>query len=338
MGQTGGDMQVVAAPDKLRGTATAVEVAGAVARAAAEAGWTCVEVPVADGGEGTLDVFGGPNRTTRVTGPLGEPVDAAWRLDGRRAVIEMARASGLELVGGPDENDPMAASTVGTGELLAKAMELGARRLLVGLGGSATTDGGLGALRALYPLHRLRGLDLMVLCDVRTGFVDAAEVFAPQKGASPAQVALLRRRLERLAQVYLDDHDVDVLALEGAGAAGGLAGGLAAAGGKLVGGFDAVADELGLPETIDGSDLVVTAEGFLDEQSFEGKVVGGVAEMAANLGVRCVAMVGEVLPDLPADLAGSLEVVSLTERFGSDRAHSDPLGCIEEAMATVLKP
>jgi glycerate kinase len=293
MGQTGGDMQVVAAPDKLRGTATAVEVAGAVARAAAEAGWTCVEVPVADGGEGTLDVFGGPNRTTRVTGPLGEPVDAAWRLDGRRAVIEMARASGLELAGGADENDPMAASTVGTGELLAKAMELGARRLLVGLGGSATTDGGLGALRALYPLHRLRGLDLMVLCDVRTGFVDAAEVFAPQKGASPAQVALLRRRLERLAQVYLDDHDVDVLALEGAGAAGGLAGGLAAAGGKIVGGFDAVADELGLPEMIDGSDLVVTAEGFLDEQSFEGKVVGGVAEMAANLGVRCVAMVGE---------------------------------------------
>jgi glycerate kinase len=338
MGQTDGDMQVVAAPDKLRGTATAVEVAGAVARAAARAGGTCVECPVADGGEGTLDVFGGPNRTTRVTGPLGEPVDAAWRLDGRRAVIEMARASGLELVGGADENDPMAASTVGTGELLAKAMELGARRLLVGLGGSATTDGGLGALRSLYPLHRLRGLELVVLCDVRTGFVDAAEVFAPQKGASAAQVALLRRRLERLAQVYLDDHGVDVLALQGAGAAGGLAGGLAAAGGKLVGGFDALADELGLPEIIDGSDLVVTAEGFLDEQSFDGKVVGGVAEMAAGLGVRCVALVGEVLPDLPADLAGDLEVVSLTERFGSDRAKGDPLGCIEEAMATVLTP
>jgi glycerate kinase len=338
MGQTGGDMQVVAAPDKLRGTATAHEVAGAVTRAAAKAGWTCVECPVADGGEGTLDVFGGPNRTTRVTGPLGEPVDAAWRLDGRRAVIEMAQASGLVLAGGADENDPMAASTVGTGELLSKAMELGARRLLVGLGGSATTDGGLGALRALYPLHRLRGLDLLVLCDVRTGFVDAAEVFAPQKGASPAQVALLRRRLERLAQVYLDDHGVDVLALEGAGAAGGLAGGLAAAGGKLVGGFDAVADELGLAETIDGADLVVTAEGFLDEQSFDGKVVGGVADMAAGMGVRCVALVGEVLPDLPAERARDLEVVSLTERFGSERAMGDPLGCIEDAMATVLAP
>jgi glycerate kinase len=329
-------MQVVAAPDKLRGTASAVDVARAVARAAATAGWDCTECPVADGGEGTLDVFGGPNRTTRVTGPLGEPVEAAWRLDGRRAVVEMARASGLELVGGPDGNDPMAASTVGTGELLSKAMELGARRLLVGLGGSATTDGGLGALRALYPLHRLRGLDLMVLCDVRTPFVDAAEVFAPQKGASPAQVALLRRRLERLADVYLDDHGVDVRALEGAGAAGGLAGGLAAAGGQLVGGFDAVADELNLPETIDGADLVVTAEGFLDEQSFDGKVVGGVAELAASLGVRCVAIVGEVLPDLPGELVGGLEVVSLVERFGRDRAEGEPLGCIEEVMGGVL--
>jgi glycerate kinase len=336
MGQTGGDMQVVAAPDKLRGTATAPDVARAVARATARAGGECVEIPVADGGEGTLEVFGGPNRTTRVTGPLGEPVDAAWRLDGRRAVIEMARASGLELVGGPDGNDPMAASTVGTGELLSKAMELGARRLLVGLGGSATTDGGLGALRALYPLHRLRGLDLAVLCDVRTSFVDAAEVYAPQKGASPAQVELLRRRLERLADVYLDDHGVDVRALEGAGAAGGLAGGLAAAGGHLVGGFDAVADELALPETIDGADLVVTAEGFLDEQSFEGKVVGGVAELARSLGVRCLAIVGEVVPDLPAELIGDLEVVSLVERFGRERAEGDPLACIEQVMDDVL--
>ena len=336
IGQTDGHMQVVAAPDKLRGTAEAVDVARAVARAAATAGWDCVEMPVADGGEGTLEVFGGPNRTTRVTGPLGEPVDATWRLDGRRAVVETARASGLELVGGPEGNDPMAASTVGTGELLARAMELGARRLLVGLGGSATTDGGLGALRALYPLHRLRGLDLVVLCDVRTPFVDAAEVFAPQKGASPAQVALLRRRLERLADVYLDDHGVDVRALDGAGAAGGLAGGLAAAGGKLVGGFDAVADELGLPEAIDGADLVVTAEGFLDEQSFDGKVVGGVAELAAGLDVRCLAIVGEVLPDLPAELVGRLEVVSLVERFGRDRAEGDPLSCIEEVTAGVL--
>jgi len=328
-------MRVVAAPDKLRGTATAAEVAAAVGRAAAAAGWECDQQPVADGGEGTLEVFGGPNRTTRVTGPLGDPVDAGWRLDGRTAVVEMARASGLDLVGGPEGNDPVAASTVGTGEVLSKALELGAKRLLVGLGGSATTDGGLGALRALYPLQRLRGVELLVMCDVRTSFVDAAEIFAPQKGASPAQVELLRRRLERLAQVYLDDHGVDVLALEGAGAAGGLAGGLAAAGGTLIDGFDAVADELGLPDMIEDADLVVTAEGFLDEQSFEGKVVGGATELAVSLGVPCLAIVGEVAEGL--DIPDGLEVVSLVERFGRDRAESDAVGCIEEVVTERLR-
>ena len=337
-------MRLVAAPDKLRGTATAHEVAAALGRAAAKAGWDCVEQPVADGGEGTLEVFGGPNRTTRVTGPLGDPVDAAWRLDGRTAVVEMARASGLDLVGGPDQNDPVAASTVGTGELLSNAMELGARRLLVGLGGSATTDGGLGALRALYPLQRLRGIELVVMCDVRTAFVDAAEVFAPQKGASPAQVELLRRRLIRLAEVYLEDHGVDVRRLQGAGAAGGLAGGLAAAGGHLLGGFEAIADEVGLPDVVEDADLVITAEGFLDEQSFEGKVVGGVAELAASLGVPCLAIVGDAI-DLKAedtvqrvegDVPSGLRVVSLVERFGRERAEGAPVDCIEEVAAEAL--
>src|SRR5690606_36055176 len=145
---------------------------------------------------------GGANRTTTVTGPLGEPVDAAWRLDGRTAVIEMARAAGLDLVGGPEGNDPVAASTAGVGEAIGAALDAGARRVIVGVGGSATTDGGLAALRALHPLARLRGVELLVACDVRTPFLDAAPVFAPQKGATPAQVELLRRRLERLAQVY----------------------------------------------------------------------------------------------------------------------------------------
>ncbi|HET8618572.1 MAG TPA: glycerate kinase, partial [Acidimicrobiales bacterium] len=181
------------APDKMRGTASAREVAAAVGRAAATAGWACDQVPVADGGEGTLAVLGGPNRSTPVTGPLGEPTVARWRLDGHTAVVEMAQASGLALVGGADGNDPVGASTIGTGELLAAAVDAGARRVLVGLGGSATTDGGLGALRALYPLHRLAGIDIVALCDVRTGFIDAAPVFAPQKGASAAQVELLRR-------------------------------------------------------------------------------------------------------------------------------------------------
>jgi glycerate 2-kinase len=333
-----GVMRVVAAPDKLRGTAAARDVAAAIGRAARSAGWACDEIPVADGGEGTLEVLGGPNRTTTVTGPLGDPVVADWRLDGRTAVIEMARASGLQLVGGADGNDPVAASTVGTGELIGTAVDSGARRVLVGLGGSATTDGGLGALRALYPLHRLSGVELVVLCDVRTRFVDAAEVFAPQKGASAAQVELLRRRLDRLADVYLADHGVDVRALDGAGAAGGLAGGLAVAGASLEPGFEAVADELDLHDQIEGADLVVTAEGFLDEQSFEGKVVGGVAELAAALGVRCVAVVGEVVDGLdPPPASKGLEVVSLVERWGPDRARRDTLACIEAVVAGELE-
>jgi glycerate kinase len=326
----------VIVPDKMRGTATAGEVAAAAGRAAAATGWRWDAVPVADGGEGTLDALGGPNRTTTVTGPLGDPVEAAWRLAGRTAVVEMARASGLDLVGGAEGNDPIGASTSGTGELLSTAVEAGATRLLVGLGGSATTDGGLGALRALYPLHRLAGVEIIALCDVRTDFVDAAEVFAPQKGASPAQVELLRRRLERLADVYLADHGVDVRSIPGAGAAGGLAGGLAVAGARLVGGFDAIADELDVHDLIDGADLVITAEGFLDEQSFEGKVVGGVTELAASAGVPVVAVVGEIVDGLAVDIGDRLQVVSLVERFGDDRARGDTVACIEAAVAEVL--
>ena len=325
-------MRVVAAPDKLRGTATAPEVAGAVGRAAAASGWACDEVPLADGGEGTLEALGGANRTTTVTGPSGRPVEARWRLDGRTAVIEMAEASGLLVAGGAAANDAVAASTAGTGELIVAALEAGARRVIVGVGGSATTDGGLAALRALHPLGRLKGVDLVVACDVRTGFIDAADTFAPQKGASPAQVALLRRRLERLAQVYLDEHGVDVTAMEGAGAAGGLAGGLAAAGARLVPGFDLVADEVGLDERLERADLVITAEGFLDAQSFEGKVVGGVVEMAGAAGVPVVAVVGEVFDDV----GEGIEVISLVERFGADRAVSDTVACIEAVATEVL--
>ncbi len=325
-------MRVVGAPDKLRGTATAAEVAGAIGRAAGAAGWDCVEVPMADGGEGTLDALGGPNRTSTVTGPLGVPVEAAWRLSGRTAVIEMARASGLELVGGAEGNDPVAASSAGTGELIVEAVDKGARRVIIGLGGSATTDGGLAALRELHPLGRLKGIELVVACDAMVPFLDAAALFGPQKGASPAQVELLRRRLERLAQVFLEEHGVDVLGLSGAGAAGGLAGGLAAAGARLVSGFDLVADELRLDEHLDGADLVITAEGFLDAQSFEGKVVGGVAAMARSLGVRAVAVAGQVFDGV----GDRIEAVSLVERFGEDRARVATLACIEQVVGDVL--
>lgn len=325
-------MRVVAAPDKFRGTARAADIAAAIARAANAAGWACDELPLADGGEGTLEVLGGANRTTLVTGPLGDSVRAGWQLREGRAVIEMATASGLELVGGASGNDPVAASTYGTGELISAAIDAGARRILVGVGGSATTDGGLGALRALYPLSRLRGLDVQVACDVRTSFVDAADLFAPQKGATPAQVELLRRRLQRLAQVYRDEHGIDVLTLPGAGAAGGLAGGLAAAGAQLVEGFDLVADEVGLDDLLEDADLVITGEGFLDEQSFDGKVVGGVVERAGRLGVPVLVIAGEVYDDA----ASRVDAVSLVQRFGESVAMTDALTCVESVVSEQL--
>lgn len=325
-------MRVVAAPDKFRGTATAAEVAGAVASAVNQRGGHCVEVPLADGGEGTLEALGGPNRSTVVTGPLGDAVTAEWRLLRGVAVVEMARASGLDLVGGPSANDPIAAATHGTGELLAAALDAGAQRLIIGVGGSATTDGGLGALRALYPLQRLRAVRLAVACDVTTRFLDAADVFAPQKGASPAQVELLRRRLERLAQVYEEEYGVDVTGLDGSGAAGGLAGGLAAVGASLESGFDLVAEELDLAEQMEGADLVVTGEGFVDAQSFDGKVVGGVAALAAELSVPLLVVAGEVFDGVD----GRLEAVSLVERFGPERAFADTLACITEVVAAHL--
>lgn len=325
-------MHVLVAPDKFRGTATAAAAASAIAAGLRSLGHEVRECPLADGGEGLLDVLGGPNRTTTVTGPLGDPVEAAWRLDRRSAVVEMARASGLEVVGGAEGNDAVAASTYGTGELITAAVDAGARQVLVGVGGSATTDGGLGALRAMHPLQRLRGVRIEVACDVRLGFVDAARVFGPQKGASPTQVELLERRLERLVQVYREEHGLDVSELEGAGAAGGLAGGLACAGAELRGGFELVAERLDLDELVEAADLVVTGEGFLDEESFDGKVVGGVVELADHLGVPVVAVVGESFDDVGA----RVPVVSLVEQHGRQLAMSATQRCLQDAAQAVL--
>ncbi|HWG73134.1 MAG TPA: glycerate kinase [Acidimicrobiales bacterium] len=329
---------VVAAPDKFRGTATAAQVAGAVARAAEAAGWTSDEAPVSDGGEGFCEVIGGRVRTLRVHGPLGDPVRAEWRLRDSpfavgqtQAVIEMALASGLELAGGAEGNDPIRADTTGTGQLIAAAVGAGARRVLVGMGGSATTDGGLAAVDVLEPHSRLAGVEILVACDVTTRFVDAAAVFAPQKGASPAQVALLTRRLERLVQLYESRFGVDVRALEGSGAAGGLAGGLAALGANLVPGFDLVADTIELADRIEGADLVVTGEGFLDDQSFSGKAVGGVAGLAAGAGVPLLVVAGEAFGDPP------VAHESLVTRFGRERAMGATLECITEVVVERLR-
>ena len=327
-------MRLLAAPDKFRGTASAGEIAEAIAAAAGAVSASCDRAPMADGGEGTLDALGGPNRSSVVTGPLGEPVTAPWRLSRGVAVIEMALASGLALAGGPSGNDPVNATTSGTGELIADAVAAGARRVLVAVGGSATTDGGLGAVQALPSPGRMTGVEMIVACDVRTAFVDAAAVYGPQKGASSAQIELLTRRLRRLAQIYESDFGVDVTAMAGAGAAGGLAGGLAARGASLVNGFEVVADEIGLRERILDVDVVVTGEGRYDATSLEGKVVGGVGDLAGQSGTRALAVVGSSDPGAPRP--AGVEVLDLTVRFGSQRAHADPCGCVREAVEAAL--
>jgi glycerate 2-kinase len=332
-------VRVLIALDKFRGTVTAAEATAAVGHACWELGHDADEAPMSDGGEGLLDVLGGANRSSIVTGPLGAPVEAGWRLDRRSAVIEMARASGLTLAGGPEGNDPLNASTVGTGQLIDRALEQGARHVIVGLGGSATTDGGLGALDALRNPARLRAIDLQVACDVRTTFVDAAAVFAPQKGATPAQVALLTARLEGLAERYRTEHGVDVRELPGSGAAGGLAGGLAAVGGRLVPGFDLVAEHVALDERVATADVVVTGEGYLDAQSLDGKVVGGVVALAADAGRPLVVIVGDADTQAAQALArldGDVTVMSLVERYGEARAFTEPRWCIEHAAAAAL--
>jgi len=326
-------VRVAAAVDKFKGTATGKQVAAAVGSACWELGHDCTELPMADGGEGTLEALGGANRTSVVTGPLGDPVNAEWRMYRGTAVIEMARASGLTLIGGAVNNDAMAASTIGTGELIDMALDAGAKKIIVCLGGSATTDGGYGALRAITSPHRLRGVKLLVACDVRTRFLEAAEVFGPQKGASPAQVKLLTGRLQRLAQIYQHDYGVDVREIDGTGAAGGIAGALVALGGRLIPGFDLVADELDLHDVIAAADIVITGEGYLDEQSFEGKVVGGVQEMAAEAGKPVGAIVGDAAPEV----ASRIEHISLVDDYGNDKAMNESLWCIERAAATMLQ-
>jgi glycerate kinase len=307
----------LACPDKFRGTLTAPEAAAAIAAGLRAAGIERVrELPLADGGEGTLDALlaalGGERNVARVTGPDGRPIDAEWGLlsDGR-AVVEMARSSGLSLVAG--RNDPLAATTSGTGELIAAAARAGASEVIVGVGGSATTDGGLGAVEALgWSLP----LPVTVACDVSTPFLDAASVFGPQKGATPAQVELLTARLEERASLYLGRVGVDVRSIPGSGAAGGLAGGLAAIGAVLRPGFDVVAEAVGFEPALAWAELVVTGEGRLDATSLAGKVVGRVLEAAS---VPCGVVAGQVAPDLP-ELPGRPVVVALAGRTAQEAA------------------
>jgi glycerate kinase len=286
---------VLCCPDKFRGSLTADEAARAFAAGVERAGRRARRLPLADGGEGTLAVLcprADDLRAARVTGPLGTPVEARWGLRDGTAVVEMAQASGLALVEGP--NDPLRATTRGTGELIRIALDAEPERVIVGVGGSATVDGGLGAIEALD--GDLRGADVVVACDVDTLFPAAARVFGPQKGADGRAVAELERRLEELAQRYEATWGVDVSALPGSGAAGGLAGGLAALGARLVPGASLVADVVGLRAALARASLALTGEGRFDRTSLSGKGVGHVLQVAGDLGIPAAVVAGEADP------------------------------------------
>jgi glycerate kinase len=302
------------APDSFKGTFAATEVAAAIARGLRAGGMDAVELPVADGGEGTLDALvadlGGELRTATVTDPLGREIEAEFALlerdparagpagggrSGARgttgtgaptAVVECARASGLGLVA-EDERDAFEASTRGTGELIAAAAEAGAPRVIVTVGGSATTDGGAGAVAALADAGVRPKLE--VWCDTRNAWEDSPRLFAPQKGADPATVTRLSRRLARLAaKAPKDPRGVPLT-----GAAGGLSGGLWAwCGAQLVAGAPALLNAVGFDAAMRAASFVVTGEGCIDRLTFQGKIVFEVATRARQGGVACHAIVG----------------------------------------------
>jgi len=284
---------ILVAPDSFKGTLSAAEVAEAIGRGLEAAGRPVDLCPVADGGEGTLDALvlalGGALRTATVSDPLGREIEASCAIgDGGLAIVETAAASGLGLVE-PGEREPIAASTFGTGELIMAAIEQGAEVVYLGVGGSATTDGGAGAIRAIHEGGGLKGARIVILCDVRTPFENAARVFAPQKGADTRQVARLTRRLnDQAGRLPRDPRGVPMT-----GAAGGLSGGLwAQFGAELVPGAQFVLDAADFDRRMRAARAVVTGEGKLDQQSLAGKLVSEISTRARQAGVPCHAIVG----------------------------------------------
>src|SRR5919108_4688683 len=355
-------MRVVVAPDKFAGSLTAGQAAQAIragllrARPDAEV----VALPLGDGGAGTLEalVAAGFQRVpVPATGPTGEPVQAAIAVDGDRCFVEMAEASGLKRLPG-GRRAPLAATTYGTGELVRAALDRGVRRLVLGIGGSATTDGGAGMAAALgarflddagaelppggaalLPLARvdpagldprLRKLAVTVAADVDNPLVGpdgAAHVFAAQKGAGPDEVLLLDSALRRYARVLAADLGADLADTPGAGAAGGLgAGAIAFLGARIRSGIELVLDLVGFNRAVTTADLVVTGEGQLDAHSLRGKAPVGVARAATAHGVPVVALAGVV------EVAGrELRAAGFEEAHALTELEPDPARCMAEA-------
>ncbi|EMB4082321.1 glycerate kinase [Klebsiella aerogenes] len=330
-------MKIVIAPDSYKESLSALDVATAI-----ETGFReiyphaeYVKVPVADGGEGTVEAMVAATQghivQVSVTGPLGEPVNAFYGLSGdmRCAYIEMAAASGLESVP-PTRRNPLLTTSWGTGELIRHALDAGVSQIIIGIGGSATNDGGAGMAQALGAkllsagqqqiapgggaLDTLARIDLSeldprladcridVACDVTnplTGPQGASAVFGPQKGATAAMIERLDRGLQHFAQIIDRDLDIDVLNLEGGGAAGGMGAALYAfCGANLRPGIEIVTDALGLAELVADADLVITGEGRIDSQTIHGKVPVGVAKVAKRFNVPVIGIAGSLTADV----------------------------------------
>ena len=339
-------MRIVLAPDSFKGSLSAAKICMAMEEGIRSAcpDAQVVHLPMADGGEGTIEsliaALGGSIREATVRDPLGREVRASYGVlaDGRTAVVETAQASGFTLLSN-EERNPLVASTFGTGQLISRCLDEGYRNVLVGLGGSATNDGGTGMMRALGvrfldgggaelpegggALGKLKRIDLSgkdprlaelkvtAITDVRNvlcGEDGASRVFGPQKGASEADVSLLDEALAVFAMILKEQLGADVAAVPGAGAAGGMgAGVLAFLGAELRPGFELLAETYRFGERIADADLMITGEGKLDRQTLSGKVVSGVCRQAHERGVPVVALCGAVA--LPA---GELDELGLT--------------------------
>lgn len=349
-------MRIVIAPDSFKGSLTSVQVATALAEGWRDArpGDEVLLAPLADGGEGTLVAIAAAGgwewRTAPATDPIGRTVEARWlrSADGERAVVELAEASGLSRLAAT-ERDPVGASTRGTGEVLRAVLDAGIRSITLGIGGSATTDGGAGILRALGASlddegadlsgidARLRDVDLRIACDVTNpllGPTGAAATYGPQKGAAPDQVKHLDASLAGYARRLYDATGRDERETPGAGAAGGTAFGLLSIAAsfrsvRLVPGVEVVMQETSLRDRLIDADLVITGEGRIDAQTAFGKTALGVAQLAKAAGVQCIAIGGGVEPEGEAVLAdlGAI-TVSVSEKPTS----------LEAAMAAGTAP
>ena len=295
--------KIVIACDSYKGCLSSSDVANAAAHGVAEVYPDCevVKLAVADGGEGTVealvDTLGGHLEWAEVSDPLGRPVRAAYGVAGDLAIIESAAACGLTLLT-KEERNPLVTSTKGLGELIMAAIDKGCKKFLIGLGGTATNDGGMGMIRAEGFLEKTKGMKFTVACDVDTPYIGehgASRVFGPQKGASEQDVEVLEERLRGYALTILKETGVDVRDMAGAGAAGGLGGAFCAyLGAELKRGVDLVLDQIDFDSKIRGADLVITGEGCSDYQTLKGKTASGVLERAKRQGIPVALVSGAV--------------------------------------------